>query len=121
MTISEVSKRYDISVETLRYYERIGILRDVQRTLSGLRNYSEENCKSVEFLKCMRDAGVSIEILQEYIELLYQGDDTLEQRRNLLIEQRKILQRKHEELQATIERLNYKIEHYNSLCDGRCK
>ena len=57
MTISEVSKKYDISTDTLRYYERIGLLPPVPRTKSGLRDYDENSCKSVEFIKCMRNAA----------------------------------------------------------------
>lgn len=69
MTISEVSKKYDISTDTLRYYERIGLLPTVPRTKSGLRDYDENSCKSVEFIKCMRNAGLPIEALIEYMTL----------------------------------------------------
>ena len=65
MTISEVSKKYDISTDTLRYYERIGLLPPVPRTKSGLRDYDENSCKSVEFIKCMRNAGLPIATLPQ--------------------------------------------------------
>ncbi|WP_165055315.1 MULTISPECIES: MerR family transcriptional regulator [unclassified Adlercreutzia] len=112
MKIAEVSKRYDISADTLRYYERIGLLRHVPRNKSGIRDYDESSCRTVEFVKCMRDAGMSIEALVEYMELLEQGDGTLLQRRDLLEQQRSRLRRRIGELQEALAKLDYKIENY---------
>lgn len=61
MTIAEVGKKYDITLDTLRYYERIGLLAKVPRNKNGIRNYDEASCKRIEFIKCMRSAGVEIE------------------------------------------------------------
>ena len=85
MKIAEVSKRYGVSTDTLRYYERIGLLRHVPRNKSGIRDYDEASCNAVEFVKCMRDAGMSIESLVEYMELLEQGDETTAARKELLM------------------------------------
>ena len=71
MTIAEVSRQYDISADTLRYYERIGLLPHVGRTSGGIRNYSEDDCHWVEYIKCMRSAGVSVETLLEYVTLFH--------------------------------------------------
>lgn len=115
MTIAEVSKKFDISQDTLRYYERIGLLHHVNRNKSGIRNYTEEDCKWVEFIKCMRSAGLSIEVLIEYVALFQQGDETIETRKELLIEQRKQLITRLEDMKKTLERLDYKIERYGHL------
>jgi len=61
MKIEEVSKRYGVSTDTLRYYERIGLLRHVPRNGSGIRDYDEASCNAVEFVKCMRDAGIAVQ------------------------------------------------------------
>jgi len=111
MMIAEVSKKFDLSKDTLRYYERIGLLPGVNRN-SGIRNYSEEDCNWVEFIKCMRSAGLPIEVLIEYIGLFQQGDATIEARKELLSEQRKQLIARIEDMNKTLERLNYKIERY---------
>ena len=111
MMIAEVSKKFDLSKDTLRYYERIGLLPGVNRN-SGIRDYTEEDCNWVEFIKCMRSAGLPIEVLIEYIGLFQQGDTTIEARKELLIEQRKQLITRMEDMNATLERLNYKIERY---------
>ena len=88
MTITQASKKYDISVDTLRYYERIGLIPPVPRTSSGVRDYDEASCGWIELMKCMRAAGVQIEALIRYVALFRQGDETLEERRALLDEQR---------------------------------
>ena len=74
MTIAEVSRKYDISADTLRYYERIGLIPPVPRTRGGLRDYGEESCGWIQLMKCMRAAGVQIEALIEYVDLFQQGD-----------------------------------------------
>lgn len=112
MTIAEVSKRYDISADTLRYYERIGLLPPVPRSRSGIRDYDEESCGWIELMKCMRAAGVQIEALIEYVALFRRGDETLDARKALLIEQREQLAARMEDMQRSLERLDYKIQMY---------
>ncbi|WP_434511119.1 MerR family transcriptional regulator [Desulfitobacterium sp. AusDCA] len=112
MMIAEVSKKYDLSQDTLRYYERIGLIPSVNRNKSGIRDYTEEDCRWIEFIKCMRNAGLPIEVLIEYVGLFQQGDATIKSRKELLTEQRRQLIVRIEEMQRTLERLNYKIESY---------
>lgn len=112
MTITEVSKKFNLSQDTLRYYERIGLIPSVNRNKSGIRDYTEEDCRWVEFIKCMRSAGLPIEALIEYVSLFQQGDETVEARKELLIEQRNQLEAKMEDMKKTLERLNYKILRY---------
>ena len=113
MMIAEVSKRYELSQDTLRYYERIGLIPNVNRNKSGIRDYTDEDCKWIEFVKCMRNAGLQIEVLTKYLDLFQQGDSTHEERKGLLVKQRDKLARKIAEMQETLERLNYKIENYD--------
>lgn len=112
MTIAEVSRKYDISQDTLRYYERIGIIPRVERSASGIRNYTEESCGWIELAKCMRSAGVQIEPLIEYCELVQQGDSTIEARMNLLKEERKKIKEKIVDMQQALERLDFKVGRY---------
>lgn len=112
MKITEVSKKFNLSQDTLRYYERIGLIPPVNRNKSGIREYTEEDCNWIEFIKCMRGAGLPIEVLIEYVGLFQQGDATIDARKELLVEQRNILIGKMEEMNKTLERLNYKIARY---------
>lgn len=115
MTIAEVSAKYGLSADTLRYYERIGLLPEVKRNKSGIRDYTEEDCRWVEFVKCMRSAGLPIEVLIEYMALAQKGDSAIAARKELLIEQRDRLTQKIDEMQETLKRLNYKIERYEQI------
>ena len=112
MMIAEVSEKFDVPQDTLRYYERIGLLPRVNRNKSRIRDYTEEDCKWVEFIKCMRSAGLPIEVLIEYIGLFQQGDETVEARKELFIEQRKQIIKRMEDMRKTLERLDYKIASY---------
>ena len=112
MTITEVSKKYGLTPDTLRYYERIGLIPPVPRTRSGVRDYDEASCGWVELMKCMRSAGVQIEALIEYVALFRQGDDTAAQRKAILMEQRDRLEARMAEIQRSLDRLNGKIEGY---------
>ena len=113
MTIAEVSIKYELSADTLRYYERIGLVPPVPRNKSGIRDYDTESCQWVELMKCMRSAGVQIEALIEYVALFQQGDETIGARKALLIEQRDQLVERMAEMQRSLDRLNDKIERYD--------
>lgn len=115
MRIAEVAEQYDLSADTLRYYERIGLLRPVKRNGSGVRDYSEEDCARIGFVKCMRGANVSIEALIEYMQLFDEGDATLEARKQILIEQRDAARERLARIQEGLDRLDYKIAHYDEL------
>lgn len=111
MTIADVSGRFGLSQDTLRYYERVGLIPSVNRR-SGIRDYTEEDLKWVEFIKCMRSAGLPIEVLIEYVSMFQQGDSTIDARKALLKEQRDKLTAKMQDMSKTLERLNFKIERY---------
>lgn len=115
MTIAEMSKKYDISADTLRYYERIGLLPPVPRNKSGIRDYDEASCGWIELMKCMRAAGVQIEALIEYVALFQQGDSTINARKEILMEQRDQLMERMADMQQSLDRLNHKIERYEQV------
>ena len=112
MTIKEVSEKYDISADTLRYYERIGMIPEVTRNANGIRNYQESDLGWVELAICMRSAGLPVEALIEYVKLFQIGDSTFEARRQLLKEQYDILEEQKQQIEATMERLKYKVSRY---------
>jgi len=114
MKIAEVSEQYEISSDTLRYYERIGLLPPVTRTESGIREFSEADVNRVKFVKCMRSAGLPIEVLIEYMGLVQQGDKTSETRKEILKEQRALLEARMQEMQKTLDLLDHKIAVYEN-------
>jgi MerR family transcriptional regulator, aldehyde-responsive regulator len=112
MRIGEVSEKYEISPDTLRYYERIGLLPSVNRTDIGILEYGELDLRRVSFIKCMRSAGLSIDVLIEYVGLVQQGDRTTETRKEILKEQRDMVAARIQEMQKTLALLDHKIEVY---------
>ena len=112
MKISEASEQSGLSVDTLRYYEKIGLLPPVNRTDSGIRDYSELDVRRIDFIKCMRTAGLPIEVLIEYYALVQQGDETVGARQEILQEQRAQLAARMAEMQETLDLSNYKIKDY---------
>ena len=119
MTIKEVSEKYDLSADTIRYYERIGLIPHVPRKENGIRDFDEAACGWVEFSKCMRSAGVQVEALIEYVDLFFK-EGTEEARKEILVEQRARLQKQYEQLKATMKRLDYKIAHYEEIMTKNC-
>jgi DNA-binding transcriptional MerR regulator len=112
MKIAEVSEQYGISTDTLRYYERVGLIPPVNRNESGIRDYNELDLRRVDFIKCMRSAGLPIEVLIEYVALVQRGDRTIEARKQILKEQRELLAARMKEMQKTLDILDHKIEVY---------
>ena len=114
MKIAEVGEHYGIPLDTLRYYERIGLIPPVHRNESGIRDYNDLDLRRVEFIKCMRSAGLPIEVLIDYMGLVQQGDQTMEARREILKEQRALLAARMKEMQKTLDILDHKIEVYEN-------
>jgi DNA-binding transcriptional MerR regulator len=114
MKIAEVSEHYGLSSDTLRYYERIGLIPPVNRNEGGIRDYNDLDLKRVEFIKCMRSAGLPVEVLIEYVAQVQQGDHTIQARKEILREQRELLRARMGEMQKTLDILNHKIEVYEN-------
>lgn len=117
MTIKEVCAKYHISQDTLRYYERVGAIPQVHRTKGGIRNYTEQDIGYVENALCMRNAGVPVEMVAEYMRLCQQGDETFLARRDLLREVREGIVKQMEKCKRELERLEYKIERYETAVE----
>ena len=118
ITIQEVANNFDLSKDTLRYYEKEGLIGPVKKNKSGIREYTENDLNRIEFIKCMRSAGLSISVLKEYIKLYDEGEHTKEMRISLLEQERVTLKSKIEYMQKAYEKLEYKIKYYK---EGKIK
>ncbi len=114
MTIKEVSSMFDLSQDTLRFYEKKGLIGPIMKTSGGIRNYSDNDLKRIEFIKCMRGAGLPVDVLKKYVDLFELGDASLNDRRKILEEQKEILKEKIDRMQEAYDKLTYKINLYNS-------
>ena len=112
MTIKEVCSRFGISPDTLRYYERVGVIPEVHRTPGGIRDYTEEDVGWVETAACFRGAGMPIDLLAEYVRLCKEGDSTIPARCALLKEVRERILAERQRYDDALQKMNYKIQVY---------
>lgn len=112
LTIKDVSKKYNIAQDTLRYYEQAGMIPPVTRTAGGIRDYQDKELAWVELALCMRSAGLPVEAIANYVRLTQHGDGTIADRPALLRKQREVLLERQRQTEATRNRLNYKINIY---------
>ncbi len=113
MTIKEVCEKYGVTADTLRYYEKVGVIPYVGRTKGGIREYDEEAVRWVESAIFMRSSGVPVEKLAEYVRLFREGDGTFRARKELLEEVRAQVLAKLDGYQESLRRLDYKISRYD--------
>ncbi len=111
-SIKQAAQATGVSVASLHYYEREGLIRDVQRLSNGHRRYSEEDLGWIEFLTCMRDSGMPIKRLKRYVDLCYQ-EGTGHERCHLLEAHREVVKTHIEALELQLERIENKIAWYH--------
>ena len=115
MNIKKVSEQLGISSNTIRYYERIGLVPPINRDKNGVRNFTDIDIQRLDFIKCMRHAGLSIESLHEYMHLYSLNDDrTILARKRILEEESEKLDERIANLQETRAYLQHKIDIYES-------
>lgn len=116
MTIKEASELTGISIDNLRYYERIGLIPEVPRTPSGIRNYDEMSLHWIEFAMRFKKGGVPLESIHEYIQLALKGESTKAARKEILLETKQNLEEKMREIQESLDVINYKLDTYDQKC-----
>lgn len=112
--IAQVSEKFDVTKETLRYWERLRLLPEIPRNESGYRDYGEHELNWILFIQTMRKAGVSIEALVEFVELYRLKTDTRAAQKQLLVEQRDKLEQQKREIEKTLNYLNYKLDNFEN-------
>lgn len=112
MNIKEASKLTNVSSDTIRYYEKMGLLPRIDRTSSGIRNIDKRIIRRINFVKQMRSAGMSIEKLLKYMNLVDSAEENISEQKNLLNEQLKIMEEKRNDFDSAIKHLRWKLEHY---------
>lgn len=114
MNIKEASSTTGVSADTIRYYERIGLIMPIER-MNGIRKFNERNINQINFAKTMREAGLSIETLKDYVTLVFEDDPTtIPARKDLLGEAIKTLNEKVKEVVEARDYLQWKIDNYDS-------
>ena len=113
-TVGEMAKRLGVPASTLRYYDKEGLLPQVERSPGGIRMFQKSDYEWLRMIGCMKKAGMSIRDIRHYIQLSAQGDDTIGDRLEMFRNQREVLCRRIEEMQHTLETVEYKCWFYET-------
>ena len=117
MTIKEAAEITGISIDNLRYYERIGLIPEVPRTASKIRDYDEMSLNWIDFAMRFKKGGMSLEAIREYIQLALEGEETKPARKEILLEAKDDLEKKMAEIQESLDVINYKLDTYEQKCE----
>jgi DNA-binding transcriptional MerR regulator len=118
-TIKQVSEITSLSVHTLRYYEKIGLLTDVDRDQNGYRLYSESEIAWIHFLIRLRATGMPVAEMKKFSDLRSQGDSTIRMRRELLESHQQNVADQIKYLQEHLCKIDEKIDFYKELEEGK--
>lgn len=117
--IGEVAKMLNISISTLRYYDKEGLLLDLKRDKSGIRKFSVKNIQALKVIECLKKSGLQIKEIKEFMYWCSLGDQTIINRKNMFFKQRENVIKQIKELESTLNMLNYKCWYYTkALEDG---
>jgi DNA-binding transcriptional MerR regulator len=111
-SIGEVAKRFNLTISTLRYYDKEGLIPNLTKNSNGLRQFSEENLDTIHLIECLKFAGMQIKDIKIFIEWCNLGDSTLELRRNMFDEVSIAIKEKQRQINETLEMLQYKQAYY---------
>ena len=113
MNIKKASEICETTIDTIRYYEKVGVIPAIKRNDKGIRIFDDEDIRWILFVKQMRNAGLPIKTLSLYMELFQQGDETISQRKDLLKEQISKTENKMKQMEEALERLRFKFDNYD--------
>ena len=116
MTIKEASKATGISIDNLRYYERIGLIPEIPRNSAGVRDYDDASLGMIDLVMRFKSCGMKLDSIREYMQLAMQGEETRDERKKLLTEARELLKAQLAETQKSLDIVNYKIDNYDKKC-----
>ncbi|WP_431090634.1 MerR family transcriptional regulator [Paenibacillus sp. 8b26] len=114
-SINEVMKMFNLSSSTLRFYEKEGILPQINRDKNGRRVYDDSELEWLQLLVALKDTGMGLEAIKEYLNMAYEGDSTLDQRREILISHKQNVESKLSITLDHLEKINRKIIIYDVL------
>ncbi|WP_018749812.1 MerR family transcriptional regulator [Paenibacillus sanguinis] len=117
-TIHEVAEACNISAHTIRYYDKEGLLPFINRNSTGNRTFSETDLEVLKLICCLKNSGMPVKNIKEYMDLVMQGPDTASARRQLLNNHRKSIQRQIEDFKKNLNLVDLKIAFYDSYLNA---
>ncbi len=117
-SIGEVAKMLDLTVPTLRYYDKEGLLPLLERTESGIRKFNDIDIESLKIVECLKASGMSIKDIRTFINWCGEGDSSLKQRYDMFIERKAAIEKQIEELNKVMETIDFKCWYYKTALDA---
>ncbi len=117
-SISDVAKRTGLSSYTLRYYDKKGLLPFVDRDSNGRREFKDHDFEFLQVINCLKNTGMSLREIKQFIDWTQEGDSTLEQRRDFFIQHRKEVEQQLAEVQGYLDTVDHKIDYYSRCVDA---
>lgn len=117
-SISEVAKKMNLSISTIRYYDKEGLLPFVERTESGYRVFSESDIKMLELIECLKNTGMPIKDIKIFSDWVKAGDSSLNERYEMFLERKKIVESQIESLQRSLDLINHKCLYYKTAIEA---
>lgn len=117
--IGEVAAQFGLTVPTIRYYDQEGLIPNLAKNESGQRVFNEENLDALQIVECLKDSGMAIKDIKQFMQWVSEGDETLYNRREMFVRLRAQMQEKMNRLQQTMHVLDYKVGYYSkAVQDG---
>lgn len=116
-TIRQVAEKMGVTVPTLRYYDKEGLLPFIDKKPDGTRVFKDEDFKGLEIITCMKNSGMPIKEIKKYMDLCQEGDNTLQERLEIFFERKRAVQEQLEELNKVMELINHKIWYYETAIE----
>ncbi|UOE56067.1 MerR family transcriptional regulator [Bacillus sp. CMF12] len=117
-TISEVAKELNLTVYTLRYYDKEGLMPFVERTSSGNRLFKESDLSALKVIECLKATGMPIKEIKNFIDWCSEGDATLQQRYDMFLERKANVEAQMEELRKTMDVIEHKCLYYKTALEA---
>lgn len=117
-SISEVAKELNLTVYTLRYYDKEGLIPFVERTPSGTRVFKESDIDALKVIECLKATGMPIKEIKSFIDWCSDGDSTLQQRYDMFLDRKAHVEAQMEELKKTMEVIEHKCLYYKTALDA---
>ncbi|MEY8001344.1 MerR family transcriptional regulator [Clostridium sp. Mt-5] len=118
-TIKQVAEKVELTEYTLRYYEKEGLLPSIDRNEHGVRLFKDNDIEWIRLICCLRDTGMSILKIKDYVNLCIEGDNTIELRRQIILNQKIVTEQKIEEMNKHLDMINRKLKYYNDFIAGK--
>jgi len=117
-SIGEVAKKLNLTIYTLRYYDKEGLIPFVERTPNGTRVFKESDLDALKIIECLKATGMPIKDIKNFIDWCSQGDSSLQQRYDMFIERKAVVEAQMEELKKTIEVIEHKCWYYKTALEA---